>query len=75
MIIHGSLDSRYSTYSRCFSPDMVATGIIEYSDDAKLLVGREKMIHIATYGKEYYVDFDDYADCLSSLVVITRFYK
>ena len=46
---------------------MVATGIIEYSDDAKLLVGREKMIRIATYGKEYYVDFDDYADRLSSI--------
>ena len=24
-------------------------------------------LYITTYGKEYYVDFDEYADCLSSI--------
>lgn len=46
---------------------MVATGIIEYSDDVETFVGRKKMVRIATYGKEYYMDFEDYADILSSI--------
>lgn len=46
---------------------MVATGFVEYSDDVKHLVRGNKMIRIATYRKEYYVDFDDYADRLSSI--------
>lgn len=44
---------------------IIAPGIVEYSDDVEHLVGRKKMIRIATYGKEYYVDFDDYADRIS----------
>ena len=39
---------------------MVATGIIEYSDKASKLIGHKCMIRIATYGKEYYMDFKDY---------------
>jgi hypothetical protein len=44
---------------------MPATGVIEYSDDAAELIGRKCMIRIATYGKEYYVDFDEYSNELS----------
>ena len=60
-------DGSYEFAPTVDSHYMVATGIVEYSDDVKDLVGREKMIRIATYGKEYYVDFDDYADLLSSV--------
>ena len=60
-------DGNYEEAPKVDSHYMVATGIVEYSDDVKHLVGGNKMIRIATYGKEYYVDFDDYADRLSSI--------
>ena len=44
---------------------MDATGIIEFSSDAAKLIGHSKMIKTATYGKEYYGDFDQYVDQLS----------
>lgn len=40
---------------------MVATGVIEYSDDVKELIGSKCMLRIAAYGKEYYMDFDEYS--------------
>ena len=43
---------------------MVATGIIEYSDEVAKLIGRKCMVRIATYGKEYYMDFDEYTPSL-----------
>ena len=46
---------------------MVATGIIEYSEDVLSRVGKRKMIKIATYGKEYYIDYDEYRELLSVL--------
>jgi hypothetical protein len=60
-------DGSYELAPTVNSHYMVATGIVEYSDDVKQLIGRDTMIRLATYGKEYYVDFDDYADCLSSI--------
>lgn len=46
---------------------MVATGVIEYSDDVKNIIGRKRILRVATYGKEYYVDYDEYAEQLSSI--------
>ena len=41
---------------------LTITGIIEYSDDVKDLVGHKTMLRIATWGMEYYVDYDWYAE-------------
>lgn len=46
---------------------MVITGVAKFSDDVERLVGRGCMLRIATYGKEYYVDYDEYAEQLSSI--------
>lgn len=43
---------------------MVATAAVEYSDDVAELIGRKCMIRVATYGKEYYMDFNEYTPSL-----------
>lgn len=44
---------------------IVATGVLEFSDDVEDIIGRKIMIKTATYGKKYYVDFEEYCDRLS----------
>lgn len=56
-----------SYYLEVFSHYMVATGLLEFSSDFQNLIGKKTMIRTATYGKEYYVDFDDYKKVLSSM--------
>ena len=51
---------------------MVATGVIEFSPDVEKIIGRKTMIKTATYGKMYYVDFDEYSENLS---VITNIFN
>ena len=51
---------------------MVATGVIEYSADVEKIIGRKTMIKTATYGKMYYVDFDEYSENLS---VVTNIFN
>ncbi len=41
---------------------MTITGVIEYSEDVKGLVGHKTMLRISTFGWERYVDYDWYAD-------------
>ncbi|MDE6530949.1 MAG: hypothetical protein K2K96_09285, partial [Lachnospiraceae bacterium] len=41
---------------------MTITGVIEYSDDVKDLVDHNTMLRISTWGKEYYIDYDWYAE-------------
>ena len=43
---------------------MTITGIIEYSDGVKDLIGYKTMLKISSWGIEYYVDYDWYADHL-----------
>ncbi len=43
---------------------MVATGIIEYSSDVVNVIGYEKLIKIATYGKELYMNYNDFGENL-----------
>ncbi|MCM1508719.1 MAG: VWA domain-containing protein [Ruminococcus flavefaciens] len=44
---------------------MDATAIIEFSPEAADLLGHKILIKTATYGKEYYADYDEFADRLS----------
>ena len=41
---------------------MTVTGVIEYSEDVKGLVGHKTMLRISTLGLERYVDYDWYAE-------------
>ena len=41
---------------------MTITGVIEYSDDVKDLVGHKTMLRISTWGWERYVDYDWYEE-------------
>lgn len=62
----------FSDYKYTIFPDypvkthyMVGTGFIEYSNDVAHLIGHKSMIRIATYGKEFYVDFEEYSKRLT----------
>ncbi|MDE6529589.1 MAG: hypothetical protein K2K96_02315, partial [Lachnospiraceae bacterium] len=46
---------------------MTITGIIEYSEDVKDLVGHKTMLRISSWGLELYVDYDWYAEHLGIL--------
>ena len=43
---------------------MDATAIIEFSSDAAELLKHKILIKTASWGEEYYVDFDEFADRL-----------
>ncbi len=60
------------TASKIDNHYMVATGVIEYSADVEKIIGRKTMIKTATYGKMYYVDFDEYSKKLS---VVTNIFN
>ncbi len=54
---------------------MNATGVIEYSEDVADFVDHTCMIKLATFGREYYIDYDEYTAIkgnLSSVVNIER---
>lgn len=58
-------DKEYVEDQKVGSHFMDATAIIDFSSDAAELVGHSRMIKTATYGKKYYVDFNEFADRLS----------
>lgn len=58
-------DKEYVEDQKVGSHFMDATAIIDFSSDVAELVGHSRMIKTATYGKEYYVDFNEFADRLS----------
>lgn len=54
---------------------MVATGVIEYSDEIATVFGHKTMIKIATYGKVFYMDYEDYSKNLSFVTNIFEINK
>lgn len=44
---------------------MIVTGLIEYSEDVKTLIGFERMLKVATWGQLYYMNYDDIGDNLT----------
>ena len=44
---------------------MICTGIIEYSEDVSQFTRFSTMMHISSWGMEYYIDFDSYFDEMS----------
>lgn len=44
---------------------MTVTGIIEYSDEIADRIGHKRMLEISSWGKKYYIDFDEYAPFMS----------
>jgi hypothetical protein len=64
--LYGDIDLRHNA-PEVTSHYMVATAVIEYSDDVSKIIGRKIMIKTATYGKKYYVDFDEYTKSLSKI--------
>lgn len=63
-IQHGG-ENKYA--QTVYSHYMVATGVVEFSDDIASIIGRKVMLKTATFGKKYYVDYDEYAKKLSLL--------
>ncbi len=55
-------DMVYNVYGSTNGHYMTITGVIEYSDDVKDLVGHKTMLRISTWGWERYVDYDWYAE-------------
>lgn len=54
---------------------MVATGVIEYSDEIATVFGHKTMIKIATYGKVFYMDYEDYSKNLNFVTNIFEINK
>lgn len=54
---------------------MVATGIIEFSDNAEKIIGYKTLLKVATYGKTFYADFDLYAKKLGFTTNIMKIEK
>ena len=44
---------------------MAVTGIIEYSDEIADRIRHQRMLEISSWGKKYYIDFDEYAPFMS----------
>ena len=53
-------NGNYIPKSSCLSHYMLATGVVEYSDDVKSQVGHSRMIRVATIGDDLYFDYDQY---------------
>ncbi|MCD7840619.1 MAG: hypothetical protein LUG46_08355 [Erysipelotrichaceae bacterium] len=43
---------------------MVGTCLIQYSDDVSRMLGHKTMLGISTYGREFYIDYEQYSDGL-----------
>ncbi len=59
-------DMVYNVYEPTNGHYMTITGVIEYSNDVKDLVGHKTMLRISTWGLERYVDYDWYAEHLEA---------
>ncbi len=54
---------------------MNITGMIEFSDSVSELIGKKTMLKIATYGKTYYIDYDEYKNDIDLFTNIMYIYK
>ena len=54
---------------------MNITGVLEFSDDVCDLVGFKTMLEVATYGKKYYINYDEYKshiDLVTNIMCIEK---
>ena len=54
---------------------MNITGVLEFSDDVCDLVGFKTMLEVATYGKKYYINYDEYKnyiDLVTNIMYIKK---
>lgn len=54
---------------------MNITGVLEFSDDVCDLVGVKTMLEVATYGKKYYINYDEYKnyiDLVTNIMYIKK---
>ena len=54
---------------------MNITGVLEFSDDVCDLVGFKTMLEVATYGKKYYINYDEYKgniDLVTNIMYIEK---
>ena len=59
-------DLIYTPENDTMSHYMVITGIIEYSADASKLSKHSIMIRVSSWGKEYYIDLEEYCNLVNS---------
>ena len=54
---------------------MNITGVLEFSDDVADLIGFKTMLEVATYGKKYYINYDEYKrhiDLVTNIMYIKK---
>lgn len=44
---------------------MTVTGLIEYTPEAAKLTGHKTLLQVSSWGKKYYIDFEEYSKYLS----------
>ena len=54
---------------------MTATGIVEYSEDVKEILGFERAIKVATWGQQFYMNYDDIGNNLDFFTNIYELYR
>lgn len=64
--LHESTDLRsYISHANVGCHFMTVTGLIEYTPEAVKLTGHKTLLQVSSWGKKYYIDFEEYSKYLS----------
>ena len=55
-------DVVYNIYKQINGHYMTITEVIEYSEDVEYLVDHRTMLRVSSWGIEYYIDYEQYAE-------------
>ena len=68
-------DGKIKEDSPVASHYMTATGIVEYSEDVKEILGFQRAIKVATWGQQFYMNYDDIGNHLDLFTNIYELYR